>query len=156
MKWQLNNYLYLFHGWTPSWAFSFIIFFIIASFLIQMLRWIRGYSRVEFFVFLIAWGIFFGWWEIDLQLFPSSLLLLWVELLILPRVYWKSSLPSGIHSSNEWIPWSWEAIQGGYHHFCILHFFFNHFNLFSDLRDPCKVWLYGLCILDLHILQLVS
>ena len=28
MKWQLNTYLYLFHGWTPSWAFSFIIFFI--------------------------------------------------------------------------------------------------------------------------------
>ena len=30
------------------------------------------------------------------------------------------------------------------------------FKLFSDLRDPRKVWLYGLYILDLHILQLVS
>ena len=27
MKWQLNTYLYLFHGYTP-WVFSFIIFFI--------------------------------------------------------------------------------------------------------------------------------
>ena len=30
------------------------------------------------------------------------------------------------------------AIQGGYHHFCILHFFFYRFKLFFDLRDPCK------------------
>ena len=29
-----------------------------SSFLIQMLRWIRGSSRIEFFIFLIAWGIF--------------------------------------------------------------------------------------------------
>ena len=28
MKWQLNTYLYLFRGYTPSWAFSFIVFFI--------------------------------------------------------------------------------------------------------------------------------
>ena len=28
MKWQLNTYLYLFHGYTPSWVFSFIVFFI--------------------------------------------------------------------------------------------------------------------------------
>ena len=90
-----------------------------SSFLIQKLRWIRGSSIFEFFIFLIAWGIFFGWWELDV---PSSLLFLWVELL--PRVYWKQSLPSGTHSSNEWIPWSWEAIQGGYKN---IFFFFNCF-----------------------------
>ena len=28
MKWQLNTYLCLFHGYTPSWVFSFIVFFI--------------------------------------------------------------------------------------------------------------------------------
>ena len=28
MKWQLNTYLYLFRGYTPSWAFSLIVFFI--------------------------------------------------------------------------------------------------------------------------------
>ena len=28
MKWQLNTYLYLFHGYIPSWVFNFIVFFI--------------------------------------------------------------------------------------------------------------------------------
>ena len=28
MKWQLNTYIYLFRGYTASWAFSFIVFFI--------------------------------------------------------------------------------------------------------------------------------
>ena len=37
-----------------------------------MLRWIGGSSRIEFFTFLITWGIFFEWWDIDLQLLPSS------------------------------------------------------------------------------------
>ena len=41
-----------------------------SSFLIQMIRWIRGSSGIEFFIFLIAWGIFFEWWELDLQLLP--------------------------------------------------------------------------------------
>ena len=27
-----------------------------------------------------------------------------------------------------------------YHNFCILHFFFYHFKLFSDLRDDCMVF----------------
>ena len=56
-----------------------------SSFLIQMIRWIRGSSRIEFFIFLIAWGIFFEWWEVDLQFAPIFLLLfLWDELLLLP------------------------------------------------------------------------
>ena len=46
--------------------------FMKSSFLIQMIRWIRGSLRIEFFIFLIAWGIFFEWWELDLQLLPSS------------------------------------------------------------------------------------
>ncbi len=55
--------------------------FMKSSFLIQMIRWIRGSSRIEFFIFLIAWGIFFEWWELDLQLLPSSssLLMSWAE-----------------------------------------------------------------------------
>ena len=63
-------------SWNYNWILIFICFegrlllepsasssssFIIASFLIQKLRWIRSSSRVEFFIFLIAWGIFFGW-----------------------------------------------------------------------------------------------
>ena len=66
-------------SWNENWILIFICFvgglllepstssyssFMIASFLIQMLRWIRGASIVYFFIFLIAWGIFFGWWEI--------------------------------------------------------------------------------------------
>ena len=43
----------------------------LSSFLIQMIRWIKGSSRIEFFIFLIAWGIFFEWWELNLQLLPS-------------------------------------------------------------------------------------
>ena len=50
--------------------------FMKSSFLIQMIRWIRGSSRYEFFIFLIAWGIFFEWWELDLQLLPYSYSLL--------------------------------------------------------------------------------
>ena len=46
--------------------------FMKSSFLIQMIRWIRGSSRIEFFIFLINWGIFFELWELDLQLIPSS------------------------------------------------------------------------------------
>ena len=45
--------------------------FMTSSFLIQMIRWIRGSSRIEFFITLIACGIFFEWWELDLQLLPS-------------------------------------------------------------------------------------
>ena len=46
--------------------------FMKSSFLIQMIIWIRGSSRIDFFIFLISWGIFFEWWELDLQLLPSS------------------------------------------------------------------------------------
>ena len=144
-------------SWNYNWIFIFICFvgrlllstsssssFITTSFLIQMLLWIRGSSIIQFFIFLITWGIFFESWELDLQFLPSYFLLLWVEIFLvctLPRVSWRYSLPSGTHSSNEWIPWSWETIQGGYHHFCILHFFFYLFRLFF--------------ILYLHILQLL-
>ena len=46
--------------------------FITTSFLIQMLRWIRGYSRIESFIFIITWGIFFESWELDLELLLFS------------------------------------------------------------------------------------
>ena len=119
-------------SWNENWILIFICFmsillldslasssssFMIASFLIQMLRWISNSSRVEIFIFLIDWGIFFGRWELDLQRRASSF----------SQSLLKVSLPSGTHSLNEWIPWSWEAIQGGHHHFCILHFFFSWF-----------------------------
>ena len=37
-----------------------------------MLRWIRSSSRIESFIFLIASGIFFESWELDLQLLLFS------------------------------------------------------------------------------------
>ena len=42
------------------------------SFLSQMIRWIRGSSRIDFFIFLAAWGIIFEWWDLDDQLLPYS------------------------------------------------------------------------------------
>ena len=67
-------------SWNDNWKLIFICFmgrlllepsasssssFIIAVFLIQLIRWIRGSSRFEFFILLVAWGIFFEWWELD-------------------------------------------------------------------------------------------
>ena len=61
-------------SWNDNWILIFICFvgrillepsasssssIITTSFLIQMLRWIRGSSGIESFIFLIAWGIFF-------------------------------------------------------------------------------------------------
>ena len=81
--------------------------FIIASFLIQMLIWIRVSSRIEFFIFLITWGIFFGSWELDLQFLPSSIFLLLVELLFLCALFPESD--EGNHFLLEHIPWMNES-----------------------------------------------
>ena len=110
MKWQLNTYL-CFVGrilLEPSVSSSYS--FRIASFLIQMLRWIRGSSRVEFFIFLIAWGIFFGLWELDLQFLPSSLLFLWIELLLLLEVCWNVITSFW----NTFLEWMNSTILGGH------------------------------------------
>ena len=90
----------------------YFLCFFLASFLIQMLRWIRGSSRVDFFIFLIAWGIFFGWWELDLQLLPSSL--------------------SSYELSFFFFPESTES-----HHFLLAHIL--HMNESHDLWRPFKV-----------------
>ena len=142
-------------SWNDNWILIFICFmgillessasstssFMIASFLIRMLRWIRSSSRVEIFIFLIDWGIFFARWELDLQRRASSssqsqlkvitsfwnTFLKWINFMILgghPR--WPSPL---LHSSLTASSCSW----------------------FERL-----LWLHGLCILDLHILQRVS
>ena len=78
---QMHNQII---SWNDNWILIFIRFvgrllsasssssFITTPFLIQMLRWIKGSSRVESFIFLIAWGIFFESWNIYLQLLPSS------------------------------------------------------------------------------------
>ena len=79
--------------------------FIITSFLIQKLIWIRVSSRVEIFTFPISWGIFFRWWELDLQLLPYSFLLLQVEHLLvcaLPGIFLKG-ITSFWHTFLEWM-----------------------------------------------------
>ena len=116
-------------SWNDNWILIFICFvgrlilepsasssssFMTSSFLIQVLRCIRGSSRVDSFIFLISWGIFFELWELDVQFLPSSLLLLLVEIILvctLPRVCWRLSLLSGTHSSNECIPCLSETLK---------------------------------------------
>ena len=46
--------------------------FMKSSFLIQMIRWIRCSSRIEFFIFLIGWGSSLNGESFDIQLLPSS------------------------------------------------------------------------------------
>ena len=45
-----------------------------------------------------------------------------------------NQIPSSTHSLNEWIPWSWEAIQGGYKK---LLFFFDCFIIESNTSFWC-------------------
>ena len=127
--------------------------FMKSSFLIQMIRWIRGSSRIEFFIFLIAWGIFFEWRELDLQVLPSSSSLLMIRdsssssrsLVKVITFFW--------HTFLEWMN---PMILGGYSRWLSQ---LQHSPL---LLLPLQVvlwferWLCGLYILDLHILQLVS
>ena len=56
------------------------------------------------------------------------------------------------HTFFEWMnPMIMEGHSKWLSQFCILYFFIHCFKLFFYLRDSCKVWLYGLYILDLHI-----
>ena len=131
--------------------------FITTSFLIQMLKMDNRLFK--------NWVLCIPHHLRDLLLDGESLIFSWSHILF---SYYESSFFFFLESakSNHFLlahipcmngfPWSQEAIQGGYHHFCILHFFFYCYKLFFDLRDPRKVWLYGLCILDLHILQLFT
>ena len=114
-----------------------------SSFLIQMIRWIRGSSRIEFFIFLITWGIFFEWWELYLQLLPyySSLLMSWAE-----SNYFLLEYILCMNESHD---------PGRPFKVAITTSTFSTSSSTAS-RDPCKVWLYGLCILDLHILQQFS
>ena len=117
--------LYLDHSYLSSSSFMK------SSFLIQMIRWIRGSSRIEFFIFLIAWGIFFEWWELDLLPYSSSLLISRAESNHLLLVY----ILHMNESHDPGRPFNVAITTSTY-------FFFYHFKLF--------------CILDLHILQLFS
>ena len=98
-------------------------------------------------------------WEIDLQLLPSS------PLFVMSRdsscvhsshcLAEIDQLPSCTYSLNEWIPWYWEAIQGGHNNLSLFHILFNFFKLFLDLNNPFEVRMHGLWVLYLRIFQLV-
>ena len=146
------EYLSLLVSWVDSFLSLQLHHLLHSSFLIQILRWIRGSLRVKSFVFPhclrdIIWMV--RAWSSVAPIF-SFLIMSWASsssqsLLKVITSFW-----------HTFLSWMNPMILVGYHHFCILHFFFYCFKLFFDLRDPCKVWLHGLCILDLHILQLVS
>jgi len=142
--------------WNDNWILIFICFMGIfllessasssssASFLIQMLRWIRSSSRVEIFIFLIDWGIFFGRWELDLQRRASSSS---QSLLKVITSFW-----------NTFLKWMNSMILGGHSRWPspLLHSSLLLSPLEVVLWFEISLWLHGLCILDLHILQLVS
>jgi len=146
-------------SWNDNWILIFICFmgilllessasstssFMIASFLIRMLRWIRSSSRVEIFIFLIDWGIFFGRWELDLQRRASSSSQSRLKVI---TSFW-----------NTFLKWMNFMILGGHPRWPspLLHSSLLLSPLEVVLWFERSLWLHGLCILDLHILQLVS
>ena len=71
-------------------------------------------------------------WDIDIQsphlhfsYYESSFFLC----ALFPKSAEGNQLPFGTHSLNEWIPWSWETIQGGYNN---IFFFFGCFVIESN------------------------
>ena len=140
-----------------SWVDCFLIFlasssssFMVASFLIQMIRRIRSSSRVEFFIFLIAWGIFFGRWEPYLQFLPIFSYLLMIQAPSSSRSLLKVITSFWHTSSHEWIndlgrPFKVDITTSA---------FFTSTSSCSWFER--LLWLHGFYILDLHILQLVS
>ena len=151
-------------SWNDNWILIFICFegrllepsasssssFMIALFLIQMLRLIRSSSRVEIFIFLIAWGIFFSW---------SSIAPIFSSLLMIQASSSSQSLLKIITSFwNTFLQWMNSTILGDHSRWPSS---LPHSPLFLLLLQVVLwferlLWLHGLCILDLHILQLVS
>ena len=146
-------------SWNHNWILIFICFvgrlildpstspsssFMTSSFLIQMIRRIRSSSRVELFIFLIAWGIFFVWWELDLQLFPSSLLFFLES--AESNYFFLVHIPCMNESYDPGRPFK-VAITASV-------FFTSSFTASSCSWFERLLWLHGLCILDLHFLQI--
>ena len=108
-----------------------------SSFLIQMIRWIRGSSSIEFFIFLIAWGIFFEWWELDLQFLPSS------SSLLMSRASSSSQSQLKVITSfwHTFLAWMNSMILQGHSRWLspFLHssLFFYLFNLFLKVIFRC-------------------
>ena len=148
-------------SWNDNWILIFICFegrllfepsasssssFIVTSFLIQMLRWIRSSSRVEFFIFLrdLLWMM--RAWSSVSSISPS---------LLMNRASSSSwSLLKCNHFLLEHIPWINEFHNPGRPFKVAITT--SAFFTASSCSFERLLWLHGLCILDLHILQLVS
>ena len=156
-------------SWNDNWILIFICFmgilllesstssyssFMIALFLIQMLKRIRGASRVYPFIFLIAWGIFFVWrkaWSSDAPI---------LSFLLMGRASSSSQSLLKVITSfwNTFLEWMNSMILGGHSRWPspLLHSSLLLSPLEFVLWFERSLWLHGLCILDLHFLQLVS
>ena len=141
MKWQLNTYLYLFHGYIPSWVFNFIVFFIHDS--------IVSYPNAE------VDKKFFKSWDLHI---PHGLRdLLW------KMRAWSSEMrffffPNSAESNQfllEHIPWMNECHDPG-RPFKVAITTSTFFTASSCSWFERLLWLHSLCILELDILQLVS
>ena len=155
-------------SWNDNWILIFICFkgrlllepsaassssFIIASFLIQNLRWIRSSSRFEFFIFLIAWGIFFGWKSLIFNcshLLFLSFLLLWV--LFLESIERNHFLLAHIPHMNEFHD-PGRPFKVPITNFAFFTFSFYRFKLFFDLRDSYDCMVSSICTSLLFFLQ---
>ena len=150
------EYLSLFVSWVDSFLILLLHHLLhswLHHFLSKLSRWIRGASRVEFFIFLISWGIFF---VCEILIFNCSHILFssYESSFFFFSKYAKSN-----HFLLAHIPHMNESHDPGRQFKVAITasaFFTYRFKLLFDLRDPCKVWLHGLCILDLHFLQLFS
>ena len=151
MKWQLNTYLYLFCGNTP-WVFSFIIFFIHDS----IVSYPKSRMDKKFFK---SWDLHIPhrlrdliWkvraWSSVASIFSS---------LLMGRA--SSSFAESNHFLLAHIPCMNESHDPGSPFKVAITtsaFFTSFFTASSCSWFERLLWLHGLCILDLHILQLVS
>ena len=152
------EYWSLFVSWyAPSWVFSFIVFFIHNS--------IVSYPNARMD------KNFFKSWVLHI---PHCLRdLLWMVRAWSSIAPIFSSLIMSQASSSSWsflkvitsfwhtfLTWMNPTILGGHSRWpsLLLHssLLLLLLQVVLDLRDPCKVWLCGLWILDLHFLQLIS
>ena len=148
MKWQLNTYLYLFRGYTPSWVFRFIVFFIHDG--------IISYPNAK------VDKKFFKSWDLHI---PHRLRdLLWMvrtwssvapifSSLLMSRASSSRSLLKVITSFwHTFLTWMNPMILGGHSRWPspLLHSSLLLSLLQVVLWFERPLWLHGLCILDLH------
>ena len=155
LKWQLNTYLYLFHGYTPPWVFRFIIFFIHNS----IISYPNAKVDKKFFK---IWALHIPHCLRDLLWMvraSSSVASIFSSLLMGRGSSSSQSLLKAITSFwHTFLAWMNPMILGGYSRWPspLLHSSLLLLPLQGVLWFERPLWLHGLCILYLHILQLVS